>query len=236
MSVLDLRRYDVITFDCYGTLIDWESGILAGLRRMREVADKQMSDRELLETYASLEERFEAGRYLQYRQVLRDVTRELVQLLGVPQQYVDLEALANSLPQWPTFRDTVESLERLKRHKKLAIISNTDRDLFAGTAQSLKVPFDWVITAEDVGAYKPSHRNFDHALATMGIEKDRWLHAAQSRFHDIAPARALGIASVWVNRRHGKNGEGATAPSNAMPDLEVPDLKALADLVEKAAV
>jgi 2-haloacid dehalogenase len=233
--VLDFRQFDVITFDCYGTLIDWERGMLDALRPVRDRAGRSISDRELLEAYATLESRHETGHYHRYRDVLREVMRELVQILEVPPRHVDLEALANSLPGWPPFPDTVESLRRLKQHKQLAIISNTDRDLFAGTAPNLQVPFDWVITAEDVGSYKPSHKNFEHALDTMGIAKERVLHAAQSRFHDIAPARALGIACVWVNRRHGKDGEGATAPSLAEPDFEVHDLKSLADLVEARA-
>jgi 2-haloacid dehalogenase len=233
--VLDLRRFDVITFDCYGTLIDWETGILKALQRTRTHAGRSISDHDLLEAYAAIEQRLEAGSYLPYEQVLRDVVRELAQLLEVPPQHVDLNALTKSLPHWPAFPDTVDSLRRLKQHYKLGIISNTDRDLFAETAKVLEVPFDWVITAEDVGAYKPSHKNFEKALTTMEIPKDRLLHAAQSRFHDIAPARALGIACVWVNRRHGKNGEGATAVSAAQPDFEVPDLKTLAGLVEDRA-
>ena len=233
--MIDIRRFDVITFDCYGTLIDWERGMLNALRSLRDNADRRMSDREVLETYATLEQRLEAGSYARYREILRGVTRELAHILEVPPQFVNLDALGNSLPDWPPFPDTVESLGRLKKHAKLAIISNTDRDLFAETARTLQVPFDWVITAEDVGAYKPSHKNFEHALATMGIPKERVLHAAQSRFHDVAPARALGIASVWVNRRHGKDGEGATAPSLAQPDFEVNDLNTLADLVEARA-
>ena len=233
--MLDLRQFDVITFDCYGTLIDWERGMLDALRRVREHAGRRITDRQLLEAYATIEGRLEAGSYARYRDVLRGVMRELAQVLEVPPRHVDLDALAGSLPDWPPFPDTVESLTRLKRHKKLGIISNTDRDLFAGTATHLEVPFDWVITAEDVESYKPSHRNFERALATMGIPKERVLHAAQSRFHDIAPARALGIACVWVNRRHGQDGEGATTPSLAEPDFEVHDLKSLADLVDASA-
>jgi 2-haloacid dehalogenase len=230
--MLDFRRFDVITFDCYGTLIDWETGILNALRAVRDVARVRVSDPEVLEAYASLESALEAGPYLRYRDVLRAVMRGLVEEWGA--DTVDLDALGTSLPQWPPFPDTVDSLRRLKKHCKLAIISNTDDDLFAQTARVLEVPFDFVITAEQVGSYKPSHQNFEHALKIMGIPKERILHAAQSRFHDIAPCRELGIACVWVNRRHDQPGEGATAPSPAEPDLEVPDLKTLAALVEQA--
>jgi len=233
--LLDFRRFDVITFDCYGTLIDWETGILNALRPMREAAQLRASDREVLEAYALLESALESGDYMRYRDVLRGVARGLAQRFSVPAEAIDLDAIANSLPAWPPFPDTIESLKRLKQHCKLAVVSNTDDDLFAETARTLEVPFDWVITAEQVGTYKPSHRNFEHALLTMGLPKARVLHAAQSRFHDIAPARAMGITCVWVNRRHDRAGEGATAMSFAEPDLEVPDLKTLADLVEGRA-
>jgi 2-haloacid dehalogenase len=232
--VLDFRRFEVVTFDCYGTLIDWETGILEALRPLRETAHLRASDREMLEAYALLESALESGEYMRYRDVLRGVMRGLTQRFGAAADKVDLDALSMSLPQWPAFRDTIESLKRLKKHYQLAILSNTDDDLFAQTARVLQVPFDFVITAEQVGAYKPSHRNFVHAHQIIGVPKEKWLHVAQSRFHDIAPARALGISNVWVNRRHDKDGEGATAFSGAEPDLSVADLKTLADLVDAA--
>ena len=233
--MLDLRQFDVITFDCYGTLIDWETGLLNALRPMRSLAPQRASDHDVLEAYALLESELESGRYVSYREVLRGVMRGLARQLGVPGNQVEIDSLADSLPDWPPFPDTVDSLWRLKKHKKLAIISNTDDELFARTARTLGVPFDWVTTAQQAYSYKPSHNNFETAMAKMKVPKERVLHVAQSRFHDIAPARALGIACVWVNRRHDKDGEGATAPSDARPDMEVPDLKTLADLVEAAA-
>jgi 2-haloacid dehalogenase len=233
--LLDFRRFDVISFDCYGTLIDWETGILNALRPLREAANFRATDDDTLELYALLESTIQSGEYRHYRDVLRAVTRGLVQRFEVSPETIDVDALGDSLGDWPPFPDTVESLKRLKKHCKLAIISNTDDDLFAQTARTLQVPFDYVITAQQVGAYKPSHKNFERALQVMGVAKERWLHAAQSRFHDVAPARELGIASVWVNRRHDKAGEGATALSDATPDLEVPDMKTLADLVEERA-
>jgi 2-haloacid dehalogenase len=233
--LLDFRRFDVITFDCYGTLIDWEAGILNALRPIREAANFRASDDEVLAVYALLESTLEAGDYRRYRDVLRAAMRGLAQRFETPAGSIDLDAIANSLPAWPPFPDTVEALKRLKKHCKLAVVSNTDDDLFAQTAHVLQVPFDFVFTAEQVGSYKPSHRNFEHALRVMGLPRERVLHAAQSRFHDIAPARELGITCVWVNRRHDKDGEGATAISSAQPDLEVPDLKTLADLVEGCA-
>jgi 2-haloacid dehalogenase len=233
--LLDVRRFDVISFDCYGTLIDWEAGILNALRPMREAANVRVTDDETLELYALLESTVQSGKYRRYRDVLRTVMRGLIQRFEIPSGTIDVDTLADSLGQWPPFPDTIASLKRLKKHCKLAIISNIDDDLFAQTARTLDVPFDYVITAQQVGAYKPSHKNFERALVVMGVPKEKWLHAAQSRFHDIAPARDLGIASVWVNRRHDRPGEGATSISLATPDLEVPDLKTLADLVEERA-
>jgi 2-haloacid dehalogenase len=232
--MLDLRNFDVITFDCYGTLIDWEAGILAALASFREANAIKASDDAILQSYAGFESVLEDGDYRRYRDVLRGVMRGLATRYSVPDARVDLDTLAHELPTWRPFPDTVEALQRLKVHYKIGVISNTDIDLFKGTAQHLNVAIDYLITAEQVGAYKPSHEIFNVALEVIGIPKERLLHAAQSRFHDVAPARALGIASVWVNRRNGRSGEGATALSNAIPDLEVPDLKTLADLVDAA--
>jgi 2-haloacid dehalogenase len=233
--VLDFRRFEDISFDCYGTLIDWESGILGALRTFREANAVRAADDELLDAYASLEVALEAGDYLRYGEVLRGVMRGLAMRFAVPLDRVDTETLVASLPGWRPFPDTIPALRRLKERCRLAVISNTDDDLFAQTARALEVPFDWVITAEQVRAYKPSRRNFERALQVMGVAKERVLHAAQSRYHDVAPASAMGIATAWVNRRTGRKGGGATAPSQARPDLEVPDLKTLADRVEAGA-
>jgi len=232
--MLDFRNFDVITFDCYGTLIDWEAGILAALAPFREAGRLDVSDESLLQSYAILEATLEDGEYRRYRDVLRGVMRGLATRYSVPEARVDLEALADSLPSWRPFPDTVEALQRLRAHYKLGIISNVDVDLFAGTARHLNVEISHLITAEQVGAYKPSHENFVLALQSIGIPRERLLHAAQSRFHDIAPARALGIASVWVNRSAARPGRDATARSSAVPDLEVPDLRTLADHVDAA--
>jgi 2-haloacid dehalogenase len=232
--MLDLREFDVLTFDCYGTLIDWESGILDALAPFREAGQLDVTDESLLKSYAILEATLEEGEYRRYREVLRGVMRGLATRYSVPESRVDLDALASSLPSWKPFPDTVEALQRLGAHYKLGVISNVDVDLFAGTAKHLNAEISYLVTAEQVGAYKPSQENFNLALQTIGIPRERLLHAAQSRFHDIAPARALGIASVWVNRRGGQPGQGATARSSAVPDLEVPDLKTLADRVDAA--
>jgi 2-haloacid dehalogenase len=232
LTVIDFERIDVVSFDCYGTLIDWEAGILEALAPLRAEGGVRATDDELLEHYARLETVLQSGDHVSYKEVLRGVARGFARRFSIPEAHFDAEALAASLPRWRPFHDTVDSLRRLQQRYRLAIISNTDDDLFAHTARALEVSFDFVVTAEQVGAYKPSPRNFTYALDKAGVPKERWLHVAQSRFHDVAPARALGLATVWVNRRGDKPGHGATTASDAAPDLEVPNLKALADLVE----
>jgi 2-haloacid dehalogenase len=227
---LDFTHFEVLSFDCYGTLIDWETGILGALRPLLAQHGKQVGDEQLLELYGELEEKIEAGPYQRYREVLRAVVHALGKRLGFEATAAEADSLPSSLGAWPPFPDTVAALGRLKSRYQLAIISNTDDDLFAVTAKRLAVPFDFVVTAQQVGSYKPAHGNFLRALGRMAKPKERQLHCAQSLYHDIAPTRALGIANVWVNRRHGKPGTGATHAANAVPDLEVPDLKTLADL------
>ena len=165
-----------------------------------------------------------------YRRVLEQVVRDLAAKWGFSTSPDEQHSLPESLKTWQPFPDTVAALRRLHRRYKLAIISNTDDDLFAHTAKLLEVPFDFVTTALEVRSYKPSFNNFQRALEKMTVGKDRVLHVAQSLHHDIEPTRTLGIHSVWVNRRQGKSGTGATVESSAKPDLEVPDLKTLADL------
>jgi 2-haloacid dehalogenase len=228
--MLNFSQFECLTFDCYGTLIDWETGILSALKPILEGHHRNISDEGILELYAALEAQIEAGEYLPYRLVLQRVTQRLGARLSFPLYDGEANALADSLKDWPPFPDTIDALQRLKSRYKLAIISNTDDDLFADTAKTLKVPFDHVITAQQVVRYKPSHRNFDRAVEIIGIPKEKILHCAQSIFHDIVPTRELGIKNVWVNRRAGKKGAGATRSANLEPDLAVTSLKELADL------
>ena len=227
---MDFSRFECLTFDCYGTLIDWETGILTALKPILEGHHRQLSDDALLELYGTLEAQIESGDYLPYRLVLQRVTQRLGARLSFPLYEGEATALADSLKNWPPFPDTVESLKRLKSRFKLAIISNTDDDLFADTAKLLEVPFDHVITAQQVGSYKPAHRNFERALEVIGLPKEKILHCAQSVFHDVVPAKKLGIANVWVNRRVGKQGGGATKVATEIPDVTVTSLNALADM------
>jgi len=235
---LDISQFEVLTFDCYGTLIDWETGILGALRPLlskhaakhptkpsKQLADQQLLDGELLKIYGELEARIEAGPYLRYREVLRQVVRGMGERIGFAPTEAEMDSLPASLGAWPPFPDTVAALRRLRSRYRLAIISNTDDDLFAQTAELLQVPFDAVITAQQAGSYKPSLNNFRVALERLGVPKEKVLHVGQSRHHDIAPAREMGIKSVLVTRR----GRGAVLANAAQPDLEVPDLKSLAD-------
>lgn len=231
--MLNFSQFECLTFDCYGTLIDWETGILAALKPILEGHHRKLTDEEILELYAGLEAQVEAGEYLPYRLVLQRVTQRLGARLSFPLYDGEATALAESLKDWPAFPDTVDALKRLKKRFKLGIISNTDDDLFAATAKTLQVPFDFVVTAQQVQRYKPSHRNFERALEVSGLPKEKILHCAQSVFHDVVPAKKLGIANVWVDRRSGKKGSGATKSSNEQPDLRVTSLKELAELARK---
>lgn len=227
--MVDFSRFEVLTFDCYGTLIDWETGILGALRPFVAAHGRKLSDKELLELYGELEAEIERGAYKKYREVLREVVRGFGERLGFQATETERNALPDSLGQWPPFPDTVAALRRLQAKYKLAIISNTDDALFAQTAKLLQVPFDAVITAEQCRSYKPSLNNFRVALERLGVPKEKVLHVGQSRHHDIAPAKQMGLANVLVVRR----GKGAVLANAALPDLEVPDLKTLA---EKAGV
>jgi len=227
--MLEFRRFRVLTFDCYGTLIDWESGILAALGPLLAAHGKSLADEKLLELYGELEAEAEAGEYQSYRKILEAVARGVGRRLGFEASEREVRSLPESLKHWPPFPDTVAALRKLKTRYKLAIVSNTDDDLFAHTARLLEVPFDWVITAQQAGSYKPSHRNFKLALERIALPPDQVLHCGQSIYHDVIPARALGLATVWVNRRGAKGG-GATKAAQGQPDLEVPDLKTLAEM------
>ncbi len=232
--MLDFRRFSVLTFDCYGTLIDWESGILAALKPVLVAHDRRtLSDDEILGMFAELEERAEAGPYKNYREVLEEVVRAAGERLRFRPTDRDVRSLRESLQDWPPFPDTVAALRALKARYQLAIISNTDDDLFAATARHLEVPFDHVITAQQARSYKPALNNFRLAMERLGEPAGKILHVAQSLYHDIAPAKSMGLTTVWVNRRSGKPGSGATPPARATPDLEVPDLKTLAELVNR---
>ncbi len=230
MTTLDFSQFSWLTFDCYGTLIDWESGILGVLRPMLEAHGRTLAGDGILELYAALEQGEEAREYRPYRQILETVVQKLAARVGFSATSQEMRALPDSIRDWLPFPDTVTALRRLKTRYKLAIISNIDDELFAGTAPRLEVPFDAVITAGQARSYKPSLNNFRLALERIGELPARVLHVAQSLYHDIAPAKELGMSTVWVNRRAGKHGSGATSPALAQPDLVVTDLATLATM------
>ena len=229
---MDLRALKVLTFDCYGTLIDWEEGILSALRPTLSDHRLDLPDDHILEIYSRLERQYQREQpFANYRSILRRIVQGLAAQLGVDPGRLEPEALSESLKEWKPFPDTVPALKVLKERYRLAIISNVDLDLFAHSAKYLQVPFDWVITSEEVQAYKPSRKNFQYALRTIGVPQGQHLHVAQSLYHDIAPAKELGLATAWINRRGASN----TPIADTVRDLEVPDLESLASLLTPAS-
>ena len=226
---LEFGRFEALTFDCYGTLIDWEAGILAGLRPLVDAAHVSAPDETILEAYARHEAALEAGPYLRYREVLARAAAATWRDLAARLDTEAAETFAGSVGDWPAFPDSAGALARLKRRYRLGVITNCDDDLFAASAERLGVDFDWVITAQSVGSYKPNERNFHVALERIGMRRDHVLHVAQSLYHDHVPAKRLGFATAWINRRAGAAGFGATPPADATPDLTAPDLASFAD-------
>ncbi len=222
---------DFLTFDCYGTLIDWESGILETLRPLLASHGVRIDDAHVLALYAELEAKIEKGPYLPYRQVLAQVVRGLGRKLGFKPSPDDEASLAASLGRWKPFEDTVESLRALGRKYSLVVISNVDDDLFAQTREALGVDLHSVITAGQVRAYKPSKKVFEQALMQLGCPASRVMHVAQSMYHDVNVAHGLGMATAWVNRRGAGKGPGATLPAAGQADLVVPDLRTLAAIL-----
>jgi 2-haloacid dehalogenase len=231
---MDFSHKRVLTFDCYGTLIDWESGILATVRPVLRAHNVEAADDHVLELFGELESAAQAGPYCRYAALLETVMDGLGQRLGFVATAADMAALANSVGDWPAFADSAEALAALKRHFKLAIISNIDDELFAASNRRLGVEFDWIITAQQARSYKPSLNNFRLAMARIGLPPEQWVHVAQSLYHDHVPAKSLGLDTVWINRRVGKSGPGATPPASAQPDLEVPEMRTFAELATRA--
>lgn len=225
-----LDGFEALTFDCYGTLIDWESGLLAAYRRVIGAESSPATDEALLEAHARHESRLEAGPYLPYRQVLERTLGAVCAELGCSPRPGEVRAFGDSVGKWPAFADSAPALGKLASRFRLGIITNCDDDLFELSRRQLAARFDWVVTAEQARSYKPSPRNFELALKRIGLPRERVLHVAQSVFHDHVPAKRLGLATVWIDRRGRRPGSGATPPASAEPDLRLPDLSSLADL------
>ena len=240
MTDLDLTRFGALSFDCYGTLIDWEAGIAAVLRPWAREQGLDASDEDLLLAYADHEAAVERETpAARYPEVLATAFRRTGEGLGAPVSDAWARRLGDSVPDWPAFPDSADALARLARRYKLIILSNVHRAGFAGSNRHLRGDFAAIITAEDVGGYKPGPNHFralDAALPGLGVERAQLLHVAQSLFHDHVPAKREGLPSVWINRRHDRPGWGATpAPGDAWSyDLELPSMGAFADAVDAA--
>lgn len=228
--MINFDDFDALTFDCYGTLIDWESGILNGLKAALGSSIEGESDAQLLARFAHHEHAAEVP-YKNYREVLGLTSRLVAGELGLkisPEQEAQFGA---SVLDWPTFPDSHDALVSLQERYKLVVITNCDDDLFAASADRLGITFDEVITAAQVGSYKPNIENFHFAhekiQRTLGISKDRILHVAQSLFHDHAPAKSIGMTTVHIKRR----GNGAAPQATAAPDAVFADMKSFAESV-----
>lgn len=231
--MFDFSRFEVLTFDCYGTLINWETGLLTALRPILAAHSKQMDDSALLELYGEFEQRAEQPPYRHYRDVLGSVVRDFGNTLGFSPTAHEIGLLADALPAWRPWPDTVAALRQLKAKFRLAILSNIDDDLFEKTRPQLEVAFDEVVTAEQARAYKPSVKLFELALSRISVPAHRVLHVGQSIYHDVVPAQALGLATVWVNRASARPGIGAVKSAEGKPDITVTSLEELAGLIIK---
>ncbi|MFD2237977.1 haloacid dehalogenase type II [Aureimonas populi] len=230
-----LSDYTTLTFDCYGTLIDWESGIVENLAPLLARLPQAPGRDAILQAHARHESAQQAATpTMPYTRLLATVYRRLAEEWGVPVSWEECKAYGASVGRWPAFPDSAEALGYLKRFYKLVILSNVDAESFAGSNERLGVAFDAVYTAEDIGSYKPSPRNFEYMLEklrTLGVEKAQILHTAESMFHDHAPANAFGLASAWIYRRHGREGFGATMHPGDMPRYDI-RFNSMAELVE----
>ena len=225
-------RFEVLTFDCYGTLINWEAGMLPILHRILSAHSHDLDDATLLKLYGDFEQRAEQAPFRPYREVLASVVRQFGKELGFTPTSEEIRSLADSLPNWKPWPDTVGALNALKSRYRLAIVSNVDDDLFAATRPQLGVEFDEVITAQQAQAYKPSLRIFELALSRINAPAHRVLHVGQSIYHDVIPAQSLGLATVWVNRPSARPGVGAVKAAAAKPDVTVTSLADLATAVQ----
>jgi len=219
-----LTDFDTLTFDCYGTLIDWETGIFEALRPLLDRVEPALTRDQVLEAHArheSSQQKYTPGK--RYQELLAIVYKRLAEEWGVSFTQDDCIAYGRSIRDWPAFPDSADALRYLKQHYKLVILSNVDNESFAHSNARLQVEFDAIMTAEDIGSYKPSPRNFEYMLEKLGerdIRKETILHTAESLFHDHKPANGFGLASCWIYRRHSQPGFGATMDPGAQPKID----------------
>lgn len=228
MPAIRFDAFDALTFDCYGTLVDWETGLVQGIRAAVGDAGLDIADDELLEAYARFEAELEGGGYLRYREVVAGALRGICAEHAIELSDAQAAAFGDSVGEWPPFPDSADALAALKQRFRLGAITNCDDDLFARTRERLGVEFDWVITAQQAQSYKPSRRNFELAFERIDVPRDRIVHVAQSLFHDHVPAKELGMTTVWIDRRGDRDGGGATPPASASPDMTFPDMRSFA--------
>ncbi|MCL6740658.1 haloacid dehalogenase type II [Sphingomonas sp. RB56-2] len=216
---MKLSQFTTLSFDCYGTLIDWEAGLSDALAPLRE--QSAVSGDAILERFGRIEHELqEESPGLRYAELLARAHERLSAELGIASDPGGALAFGQSVGDWPAFADSAEALAYLKGHFRLVILSNVDRQSFAGSNRRLGVQFDHIFTAEEIGSYKPDPRNFQYLLDRMGeigVERGQLLHVAQSLFHDHVPANSFGIASAWIDRRAGKGGGGATVMPDPLP-------------------
>ena len=229
--MIDYGRFDALTFDVYGTLIDWETGLANAFRPILRARGIEADEEDVLARYAVHEAAAEGGPYARYRDVLAAGLRGVTGEFRFEPDPQEVAAFSRSVGAWPAFPDTPGALAQLGERFRLGVITNCDDDLFAASAPRLGVTFEWVVTAEQVGSYKPAERNFLVALDRIDLPRERILHVAQSLFHDHVPAARLGLTSVWIDRRHDRPGSGATPPAEARPAATFPDLASFAAAV-----
>lgn len=227
---IDPAAIDAITFDCYGTLIDWEAGIVSSVAPVLASHGSTWSRSDILRAYSEIEHREETGSYLPYREVLRRVMQGIGERAGIALSTRECETLVRSFADWPVYPDTPPALQALKTRFRIGVLSNVDRDLFALTAPKLGVALDVLVTAEDVRSYKPARGHFMQGLARLGIPPSRVLHAAESPYHDLGVAREMGMRTAWVRRRQG-SGPTASGDAVAHADLVVADMSELARML-----
>ncbi len=223
-KTVQLTDFKVLTFDCYGTLIDWETGMFDALKPLIDRTGKTFTRDQVLEAHARHESAQQAETpAMLYSELLAKVNDRLAREWGVQPCPEECRAYGRSVKEWPAFVDSAQALQYLKKYYKLVILSNVDRESFKHSQAKLQVEFDHVFTAQDIGSYKPDPRNFDYMireLAKDGIQKHQILHTAQSLFHDHQPANQVGLASAWIDRRAGKPGSGATMPTRGLPNYD----------------
>jgi 2-haloacid dehalogenase len=225
---MDYQKIRLLSFDCYGTLIDWKESILSILESFFKDTPLNFSREELFIAFLEADRKMISDSYLSYKEILAQVIESMAEDLRFSIDPASRYLLSDLFSEWKPFPDTIRSLKQLKEKFQLAIISNVDDELFSVSNELLEVDFDFIVTAQQIGSYKPDHRNFQRALEVFGIEKEEHLHVAQSIFHDIIPANQLGLNTVWVNRY----GEPERTDPIEYPDLEVPDLQSLLRILE----